>query len=148
STDLASRIALRGAASFVGGCGFAVLYNSTWRTVLVVGALSFAGNELRLSLQDAGAQQATATLAGVVLVGLLASLAQPLLREPRIVLTVPGIIIMVPGGAAFHSVVLFARGDALGGLESAVVVGFVVGAMAIGLALARFASERRWLFEA
>jgi uncharacterized membrane protein YjjP (DUF1212 family) len=141
-------ILLRAVASFAGGCGFAVLYNSDWRTVLTVGILAFAGNELRLALQDAGVQQAAATLAGVLLVGLLASFAQPHLHAPRIALTVPGIIIMVPGAAAFQSVVLFGRGDALGGLQAAVTVGFVVGAMALGLALARFISERKWLFEA
>ena len=42
---------------------------------------------------------------------------------------------------------LFGRGDVLGGLQQAVVVVFVVGAMALGLAVARFASERKWLFQ-
>jgi uncharacterized membrane protein YjjB (DUF3815 family) len=143
----ALRFVLHAVASFAGGCGFAVLYNSGWRTVLAVGVLATIGNELRLGLQDAGASQAMATLAGVLLVGLLASLAQARLREPRIALTVPGIIIMVPGAAAFQSIALFSRGDALGGLQAAVTVGFVIGAMALGLALARFATERKWLFE-
>jgi uncharacterized membrane protein YjjP (DUF1212 family) len=142
------RFVLRGVASFAGGCGFAVLYNSPWRTVLAVGALSLAGNELRLGLQDIGLTQPEATLLGVLLVGLLASPAQSVLHAPRITLTVPGIIIMVPGAAAFQSIVLFGRGDVLGGLQSAVTAGFVVGAMALGLALARFATERKWLFEA
>jgi uncharacterized membrane protein YjjP (DUF1212 family) len=141
------RFLLRGVATFAGGCGFAILYNSGWRTVLTVGALALVGNELRLVLQDEGFAQAAATLFGVLAVGLLASLAQPRLQGPRIALTVPGIIIMVPGAAAFQSIALFARGDALGGLQSAVTVGFVVGAMALGLAMARFASERKWLFE-
>jgi len=143
----ALRFVLRAVASFAGSCGFAVLYNSGWRTVLAVGVLATIGNELRLGLQDAGASQAMATLAGVLLVGLLASLAQVRLREPRIALTVPGIIIMVPGAAAFQSIALFSRGDVLGGLQAAVTVGFVIGAMALGLALARFATERKWLFE-
>ena len=143
----ALRFVLRAVASFAGGCGFAVLYNSGWRVVLTVGVLALAGNELRLGLQDAGMAQAMATLFGVLVVGLLASMAQTRLREPRIVFTVPGIIIMVPGAAAFQSIVLFSRGDALGGLQAAVTVGFVIGAMTIGLALARFASERKWLFE-
>jgi uncharacterized membrane protein YjjB (DUF3815 family) len=141
------RFVLRAVASFAGGCGFAVLYNSSWRTVLTVGVLATVGNELRLALEDAGVAQAMATLAGVLLVGLLASPAQVRLREPRIAFTVPGIIIMVPGAATFQSIVLFSRGDAVGGLQAAVTACFVIGAMAIGLALARFASERKWLFE-
>ena len=47
--DLATTLLLRGVASFIGGCGFAVLYNASWRTVLTVGVLAVAGNELRLS---------------------------------------------------------------------------------------------------
>jgi uncharacterized membrane protein YjjP (DUF1212 family) len=143
----ALRFVLRGMASFAGGCGFAVLYNSPQRTVLTVGILALAGNELRLGLQDAGLTQPAATLLGVMLVGLLASPAQSALREPRITFTVPGIIIMVPGAALFQSIVLFSRGDALGGLQAAVTAGFVIGAMALGLALARLATERKWLFE-
>jgi uncharacterized membrane protein YjjP (DUF1212 family) len=141
------RVVLRGVASFAGGCGFAVLYNSAGRVVLTVGILALAGNELRLGLQEVGMAQAPATLVGVLMVGLLASVAQPRLREPRIALTVPAIVIMVPGAAALEAVVLLSRGDTLGGLQSAVTVGFVIGAMALGLAIARFATERKWLFE-
>jgi uncharacterized membrane protein YjjP (DUF1212 family) len=147
STDLALTIALRGLASLAGGCGFAVLYNSTNRTVLVVGLLALLGNELRLGLQDAGTPQPMATFAGALLVGLLASVLRGYLREPRIVLTVPGIIIMVPGSYAFQSVVLFSQGNALGGLQAAVQAGFVVGGMALGLATARFIGERQWRYE-
>ena len=91
--------------------------------------------------------QPVATFAGALLVGLLASLVRGRLREPRIVLTVPGIIIMVPGSYVFQSVVLFSQGNALGGLQAAVQAGFVVGGMALGLATARFISERQWRYE-
>ncbi len=144
---LAATVALRGLASFVGGCGFAVLYNSANRTVLVVGVLALLGNELRLGLQDAGTMQPVATFLGALLVGLLASLVRRTLAEPRIVLTVPGIIIMVPGAYVFQSVVLLSLGDAVGGLKAAALAGFVVGGMALGLATARFIGERRWRYE-
>ena len=69
------------------------------------------------------------------------------LHEPRMALTVAGIIIMVPGSYAFQAVVLFNQGKALGGLQAAVQTGLVVGGMALGLATARFLSERKWRFE-
>jgi len=147
STDLALTLVLRGVASLLGGCGFAVLYNSANRTALAVGILALLGNELRLGLQDAGVIQPVATFAGALLVGLLASLVQRRLAEPRMVLTVPGIIIMVPGSYVFQAVVLFNQGNALGGLQAAVQAGFVVGAMALGLATSRFISERKWRYE-
>jgi uncharacterized membrane protein YjjP (DUF1212 family) len=144
---MAAILALRGLASFVGGCGFSILYNSSWRTVLTVGALAVVGNELRLGLHDLGLGLPPATFIGALTVGLLASVVESSLREPRIALTVPGIIIMVPGLYAFQTVVQFAQGNALAGLEAAVLTGFVVGAMALGLVAARFITERRWLVE-
>ncbi|MBS0519713.1 MAG: threonine/serine exporter family protein [Proteobacteria bacterium] len=138
---------LRGIASFLGGVGFALLYNSPWRVAWVVGLLTLVGNVLRLSLHDAGISLASATFVGAFTAGVLASLAKIPLRQPRMVLSVPSIIIMVPGSFAFQATVLFSQGNVERGLQAAVVVAFVVGAMALGLATARFVSERRWLIE-
>ena len=140
-------LGFRALASFAGGCGFAILYNSTPRTVVTVGCLALVGNELRLAVHDAGMQLALATFLGALAVGLLASVTRPWLREPRIALTVPGIIIMVPGTYAFQTVVLLDQGNVLAALEAASLGAFVVGAMALGLAAARLASQRGWIVE-
>ncbi len=145
--SLAATLLWRAIASVLGGCGFAILYNSSLRTVLAVGGLALVGNELRLALHDSGFALAPATFVGALAVGLLASFARSRLHEPRIALTVPGIIIMVPGAYAFQAVVLFGQGNVLAGLQPAVLAAFVVGAMALGLATARFMSERKWLLE-
>jgi uncharacterized membrane protein YjjP (DUF1212 family) len=138
---------LRAIASFAGGCGFAILYNSTPRTVPAVGCLALLGNELRLALHDFGIALPPATFVGALTVGLLASLVSPRLDEPRITLTVPGIMIMVPGTYVFETVVLFNQGDVLPALQAATLGAFVVGAIALGLAAARFITERNWLVE-
>ena len=140
-------LSLRAIASFAGGGGFAILYNSSPRTVIAVGVLALIGNELRLALHDANMTLAPATFIGAFAVGLMASFARRHLREPRIALTVPGIMIMVPGTYAFQTVVLFDQGEMLAAIQAAVLGGFVVGAMALGLAAARFVSERGWIFE-
>jgi len=140
-------LALRAVASFAGGCGFAVLYNSSLRTVFAVGCLAVLGNELRLSLHDFGMQLPPATFLGALAVGLLASLVRSRLHEPRIALTVPSIIIMTPGIYALDTVVFFNQGDVLAAIEAGATCGFIVGAMAMGLAAARFISDRKWLVE-
>jgi uncharacterized membrane protein YjjP (DUF1212 family) len=137
----------RAVASFAGGCGFAILYNSSARTVLAVGILSLLGNDLRLVLHDLGMALPPATFFGALAVGLLASLARAALRDPRIALTVPGIIIMTPGIYAFQTIVLLNQGDILSAIQAGAVCCFIVGAMAMGLAAARFISERRWIVE-
>jgi uncharacterized membrane protein YjjP (DUF1212 family) len=137
----------RAVASFAGGCGFAILYNSSARTVLAVGLLSLLGNDLRLVLHDLGMALPPATFFGAFAVGLLASLARATFRDPRIVLTVPGIIIMTPGIYAFQTIVLLNQGDILAAIQAGAVCCFIVGGMAMGLAAARFISERRWIIE-
>jgi len=138
---------LRAITSFVAGCGFAILYNSSWRTVLSVGCLALIGNELRLGLHDMGPDLPPATVLGAMAVGLLASWIRPFMHEPRVALTVPGIIVMIPGTYAFQTIVLFNQGYVLEALHAAVLGGFVVGAMAVGLVAARFITERHWMVE-
>lgn len=143
----ATLLALRAVASFVGACAFAVVFDSPPRTALVVGLLAMVGNVLRLSLRDGGVALAPATFFGALAVGLAASALQRILAEPRVTLTVPGIIMMVPGFDCFTAVVLASRGEVDAALPAAVRVGFVVSAMAMGLATARFVSQREWLRE-
>ena len=134
------KLVLRAAASFVGGCGFAMLFNTSARTAVAVGLLATAGNELRLGLHDAGMMLAPATFFGALTVGLLAAYVDRRLDVPRIAITVPAIIIMVPGVYAFEMIVFFNRGQMLDALQAAALCGFATGALGIGLAAARFFS--------
>lgn len=140
-------VSLRALASFAGGCGFAALYNSSARTVAAVGVLSLLGNELRLALHDFGMALPPATFCGALLVGLLASLARARWKKPRIAMTVPSIIIMTPGLYAFQTIVMLNQGEVLPALQAGATCFFIVGAMAMGLAAARFMTERRWTVE-
>jgi uncharacterized membrane protein YjjP (DUF1212 family) len=137
----------RGAATFIGACGFAILYNSTWRTVWTVGLLALVGNEIRLGLNDAGVALASATFIGALTVGLMSTAARRFVHEPRIALSVPGVVIMTPGTFADQALIHFNQGDISGALAYAVPGGFVVGAMAVGLAAARLLTDRAWLYD-
>ena len=136
------RLLLRAIASFIGGWGFAILFNSSARTALVVGVLALVANDLRLILRDVGMMAAPAAFIAALAVGLMASLVHRRLDVPRMALTVPGIIIMIPGIPAFQAIVLLNRGEMLDALQAASVCGFVTGALGIGLATARFLTER------
>jgi uncharacterized membrane protein YjjP (DUF1212 family) len=130
-------LVLRAVASFVGGCAFAMAFNCPVRSVLSVGVLAAVTNGLRLGLHDVGMMLAPATFFGALAVGVMASLIHRRLSVPRITLTVPGIIIMVPGVFAFEMIVFFNRGQMLEALQASASCGFVLGAMAAGLAAAR-----------
>ena len=134
-------------ASFCGGCGLAILYNGTWQNVLYVGVIALIGNEVRLLLLESGAPLPLATFLGALAVGLTASLAGRWIKEARVALTVPAVVMMVPGLYALETLVYFDRGEILKGLSAGVLVGFVVGSIAFGLAAARFISQPEWLRE-
>ena len=134
-------------ASFCGGCGLAIVYNCTWRNVLYVGMIAVLGNEAHLLLHDRGMSRPFATFVGALVVGLTASIAGRWINQARVALTVPAVVMMVPGLYALETLVYFDRGEILKGVSAAVLVGFVVGSIAFGLAAARFISQPEWLRE-
>jgi uncharacterized membrane protein YjjB (DUF3815 family) len=134
-------------ASFCGASGLAILYNGTWRNVLYVGVIALIGNELRLLVHHAGAPLPLATFFGALAVGLTASVAGRWINEARVTLTVPAVVMMVPGVSALETLVYFDRGEIVSGLAAGVLVGFIIGSIAFGLAAARFISQPEWLRE-
>ena len=97
---------LRFVAAFVGVWGFSVLFNSPQRMCLTAALIGAITDTLRLELQDFNVAPEMATFIGAFLAGILASAWRssvrrgwlpPHLGYPRICLTVPSIVIMVPG---------------------------------------------------
>ena len=132
-----AKLALRAAASFVAGCAFAMLFNSSPRTVLAVGFLALAANGLRLVLIDMGMMLAPAAYLAALAIGLVVLVADQRFDVPRMTMTVAPIVIMIPGIYAFEMIVLFNRGQMLDALQASASFGFVIGALAMGLATAR-----------
>lgn len=131
------RLALRAVASFAGGCAFAMLFGSAPRTALAVGLVALMANELRLLLHDAGMMLAPATFFAALAVGLMALVVDRRWGVPRIAIAVPAVIIMVPGVYAFEMIIAFYRGNAVEAVQASASCGFVIGALAMGLAVAR-----------
>lgn len=137
----------RAVACLAGGLGYGILFNNPLRTVPAVAILTMVGNEIRLALHDLGFGLPSATFFGALAVGLGASLVREPLHVPRIAVTVPSIIMMVPGLYAFQTIVFLNQGKAMEAVGAATVCCFAVGAMAMGLIAARFLTEQRWRFE-
>ena len=133
---------LRAVASFVAGGAFAMLFNSSARTVLAAGLLALCANSLRLALTDAGMMLAPAAFFAAFVIGLVAVLADQRYNVPRIAMTVAPVVIMMPGVYAYEMIVLFNRGQMVEALQASASCGFVIGALAMGLATARFFSTR------
>ena len=133
---------LRAVASFVAGGAFAMLFNGSARTVLAAGLLALCANSFRLALTEAGMMLAPAAFFAAFVIGLVAVLADQRYNVPRIAMTVAPVVIMMPGVYAFEMIVLFNRGQMVEALQASASCGFVIGALEMGLATARFFNKR------
>ncbi len=140
-------LVLRAAASFVGVLGFALMFNSPWRMALGAAAVGMVANTGRLALADTGLAPQAAAAAAALLVGLLAAVLAPRLGVPRITVSVPAVVIMVPGVSAYRAVFFLSNGDTTEALAYGVQAGLVVVALAVGLAVARMLTDREWAYE-
>ena len=91
-------IVLRICASFGGVFGFSVMFNSPKELSATAGIIGAIANTLRLELVDlVSLPPAAAAFIGALTAGILASVLKSKIGYPRISLTVPSIVIMVPG---------------------------------------------------
>ncbi len=136
--------ALRLIAGFVGVLGFAILFSTPWRIALTASVIGAIANVARLALIDHDVSPAVAAAAAGLAVGIAAFVVSRWVRSPRVALTVPGVIIMVPGAAAYRSIVATIDGDTVAAVQNGVQAVFVVVALTIGLTVARILTEREW----
>lgn len=91
-------IILRLLASFGGVFGFSILFNSPIRLAAAAGVIGAVSNTFRLELIDlASFPPAVAAFAGAFVAGIFATTVKGVAGYPRISITVPSIVIMVPG---------------------------------------------------
>ncbi len=139
-------IPLQAAASFAGVAGFALMFNGTWRMALAAGLIGMVANVLRLELVRLEVPPQAAAALAALLVGLLTAAAGPMLRVPRITLSVPAVLVMVPGVLLYRGVYAVSQGDAAAAVGTFAQAALVTTALPIGLALARMLTDRRWAF--
>jgi len=127
-------LVLRGVASFIAAAAFAMLFNSPKKVILIAGFHALAANSFRLVLDDLGIMLAPATFLAALCIGISGIQMERRLGLPAIVTTVAPIVIMIPGVTAFQAIVLLNDGQINEALEALASCGFLVGALAIGLA--------------
>ncbi|MDZ5438423.1 threonine/serine exporter family protein [Limosilactobacillus reuteri] len=89
---------LRLPASFCGVFGFSIMFNSTPKMAAIAGCIGAIASTLRLELTDlTGIPAGAAAFLGALVAGLLASIVKRKIQYPQISITVPSIVIMVPG---------------------------------------------------
>jgi uncharacterized membrane protein YjjP (DUF1212 family) len=137
-----AKLILRCVASFIAACGFAISFNCPARAVVAAGLVALAANDVRLVLVDAGMMLAPAAFLAALMIGALALALNRRADIPPMATVVAPIVIMIPGLYAFQMFVLFNQGRVIEALQASALLGFVVGALAIGLATARLLVQR------
>ena len=137
---------LAAVASFVGVGGFALLFNSSRRMVLFAASIGVVANMVRLVMIDAGVQPQYAAYTGGVVVGLLGAGVTARTTLPRITMTVPASVIMIPGTAMYRAVHFLNSGDIDQALSNAATAGLIIVWISAGLVTARILTDRDWAF--
>lgn len=134
------------AASFLGVAGFALLFNCSRRMVLLGASVAMVANMTRLVLVFHHVPQHLAAFIAGVLVGVIAALIHRSARVPRITVTVPASVIMIPGVAMYTSMYALNTGDMDLAISAAASAALVVVCIAAGLALARMLTDPDWAY--
>ena len=146
---------LRLAMSFVGVFGFSVMFSSPVRMAATAGCIGAVANTLRLSLVDlpqvlpwlgleGGCPPEAAAFLGALTAGLMAAAIGLRTSFPRISLTVPSIVIMVPGLYMYRAIYYMCVFDTIGMLNWLVRAVLIVAFLPVGLGLARTLTDTRW----
>ena len=101
-----------------------------------------AANSLRLGMSDMGMMLAPASFFAALIIGIAALTANRLFDVPRMAMAVAPTITMVPGKYALEMFALFSRGQMVEALQASASCIFIIGALAMALATARFCSSR------
>lgn len=137
-------VVLRLVASALGVWGFAMIFNSPWKVALIAAGIGMVANTARLLLVDDGMFVQGAAFAAGLIVGVLSNVIAPRLNVPRITLSVPAVVIMIPGAAGYRAIYYLNAGDTLQALTYGFNAIFVVIAVAVGLTFARSLTEQHW----
>lgn len=147
---------LRFVFAFLGVWGFSVLFNSPQRMCLVAAIIGAVTDTLRLELTDFGVPPEAATFIGAFLSGILAFVWRssvrhgwlpPHLGYPRICLTVPSIVIMVPGMYMYRAMFYLGGFDTINALDWAFRAFMVILCLPVGLAMARVVTDKSWRYD-
>ena len=147
---------LRMVFAFIGVWGFSVMFNSPQRMCLVAAVIGMITDTLRLEIVDMGVPAEAGAFIGALLAGLLASawrssvrrgLLPPHLGYPRICLTVPSIVIMVPGMYMYRAMFYLGAFDTLHALDWAFREFMVIICLPIGLVMARVLTDKSWRYD-
>lgn len=140
-------VLLRLLMSFCGVLGFSLMFNSPIKLAMATGIIGAVSNTIRLEFIDLAAfPPAVAAFIGAFIAGILASTLKGVAGYPRISITVPSIVIMVPGlylYRGFYNLGIMELSTAASWLSSALLI---ILALPLGLIFARIITDKTFRY--
>lgn len=133
-------------ASGVGVLGFAMLFNSPGQMAAWAGLIGAIANTGRLLLAEAGWEVQAATAVACLLAGCLSAAAARGGRYPHITLSVPAVLVMIPGVAAHEALMSLNAGDYTAATTGILEVVLIVLSIMVGLVGAKLLTDKEWAF--
>lgn len=140
-------VLLRLLMSFCGVLGFSLMFNSPIKLAMATGIIGAVSNTIRLEFIDLAAfPPAVAAFICAFIAGILASTLKGVAGYPRISITVPSIVIMVPGlylYRGFYNLGIMELSTAASWLSSALLI---ILALPLGLIFARIITDKTFRY--
>lgn len=134
-------------ASFCGVFGFSIMFSSSVKMASMAGVIGAIANTLRLELIDLiGIPPAAAAFTCAFLAGILASLLKPSYGYPRISITVPSIVIMVPGMYLYKAIYNMGTGTIMDASHWFTEAVLIMAALPLGLIFARIFTDKEFRY--
>ena len=141
------QILFRLAASFCGVFGFSVMFNSPRKLAATAGCIGAVANTLRLEMVDlANMPPAAAAFVGALVAGILASMIKNVAGFPRISVTVPSIVIMVPGLYLYRAIYNLGIMSLHTSAEWFAAAFMIILALPLGLIFARILTDKTFRY--
>ncbi|BDR56173.1 threonine/serine ThrE exporter family protein [Xylocopilactobacillus apis] len=138
-------LGLRLIASFCGVFGFSIMFNSPYRMAFLSGIIGAIANTLRLEIVDySKIPPAAAAFIAALFAGLIASGMNHFNGYPRISLTVPSIVIMVPGLYIYRGMYNIGLNNISVGASWMSRAVLIIMMLPLGLFTARVIMDKRW----
>ena len=122
--------------SFIIAYSFAIIFNAPRKQLLACGIVGMCGWLIFSVFTLFSGDSVQASFAGAFVVALAAHILAKRFRMPMIIFSVPGIILLVPGGLAYNAMRNIVENDYLTAIAFASKAFMTSGAIAMGLVFA------------
>jgi uncharacterized membrane protein YjjB (DUF3815 family) len=122
--------------SFIIAISFAIIFNAPRKKLVACGVVGMSGWLIFSGFTLVSGDSVQASFAGAFMVALAAHILSKRFRMPMIIFSVPGIILLVPGGLAYNAMRNIVENDYLTAIGFASKAFMTSGAIAMGLVFA------------